>query len=1017
MADSTPREECYSAFDGGLAQAWNLDPQPAPQRWGAGLKQTAASPGPDGPDRPGASIDFSFRIEEDLVEPRPGGATARGPSIRFPEPGDTLGSFKIISELGRGAFGRVYLAEQAELGNRLVALKVAVSLGDEPRNLARLQHAHIVPIHSVHDDPGTGLRLICMPYVGGANLAEVLKTAGARLATQATGRSLVEALDRVGHSMTEAVLSTLGSIRSRTSLMGVKAVSSPAREVGSRAAGSPSRARPAWASYLARFSWWRELEDTPTPAGADPDGTYEPARRYLRSATYVQASVWIAARLAEALEHAHDRGILHRDIKPSNVLIASDGTPMLLDFNLSAVIRPGADDDSRAALGGTLPYMAPEHLDAFNPLGHTPPEAVGPAADIYGLGLILFEMVAGRHPFSDPPACPQISDTLRLMVQERKQGAPSARAINPMVPWSLESILRRCLDPDPAMRYTQAGDLAEDLRRLLDDRPLKHAPELSTRERLKKWARRHPWTTSSSTIGGAALGAVAACGMIAWSLADHLESSRARDRFAAFSRRFQECQLLLNTLSGPVERLDQGIVKADEALRAYHVGEPGDWRRSPDVRRLDARQRQTLCEAVSELVQLRARAGVWVARRTGSAEALRQAVAEAVAWLNRAERFDPRPSFVFYQDRAQYLAELGLKGQAEADRLRAQSRPPTTSRDYTALGSDLLAGGQPDRAERALSQAVALDPTRFWSWFALGLCHSQQGRHHEAAADFAVCSVLAPGFSWPHVNRGLALAAAGRLPEARAAYDRAIRDDPNFIEARVNRALCCLEQGDAATALADLDRVLSLGHHDAPILAARAEALARLGRRDEALRGFESALRERPGDPVLLVARGTFRLETDRDGARADFTRALERDPRNARAHLGMAYLMRRKDPAAALEHLDAALAADPDFGDALQLRALIRGRLGDERVEADIDRLERTPTAGHLYNAACALALLYQKSRAERHAERALVLLARAMAAGFAPSRAAADPDLRSIADRPDFRLALEGEKRGRME
>ncbi len=334
---------------------------------------------------------------------------------RFPRPGEIVAHFRINSELGQGAFARVYLAEQLNLADRPVALKVSAALGDEPRNLARLQHTHIVPIHSVHDDPDTGWRLICMPYVGGANLAEILRGAGAYLPSLATGGSLIDALDRMGHgvSATGASLVETGPSRPDGSsgpavISGEFALSSgESIDVATGGIGSPSRARSIWGRYFARLPWWNDL------AGHDPvpneQEEREPARRYLRSATYVQAAVWIVARLAEGLQHAHDRGLLHRDIKPSNILIAADGTPMLLDFNLSAELVEDPNEDgeqARARLGGTLPYMAPEHLDAFSGQGTTPPEAVGTAADIYALGLILFEMVAGQHPFSDPPPGP-----------------------------------------------------------------------------------------------------------------------------------------------------------------------------------------------------------------------------------------------------------------------------------------------------------------------------------------------------------------------------------------------------------------------------------------------------------------------------------------------------------------------------------------------------------------------------------------------------------------------------------
>src|SRR5262249_46640596 len=144
------------------------------------------------------------------------------------------------------------------------------------------------------------------------------------------------------------------------------------------------------------------------PALVPGDDPHQPSRQFLREATAVQAAVWIVARLAEGLDHAHSRGLLHRDLKPANILLAADGTPMLLDFNLPAESQPPSAEGEigRAMLGGTLPYMAPEHLDAFDPHGTTPADAVDERADIYALGLILFELLAGEHPIPMPASPP-----------------------------------------------------------------------------------------------------------------------------------------------------------------------------------------------------------------------------------------------------------------------------------------------------------------------------------------------------------------------------------------------------------------------------------------------------------------------------------------------------------------------------------------------------------------------------------------------------------------------------------
>jgi len=325
------------------------------------------------------------------------------------------------------------------------------------------------------------------------------------------------------------------------------------------------------------------------------------------------------------------------------------------------------------------------------------------------------------------------------------------------------------------------------------------------------------------------------------------------------------------------------------------------------------------------------------------------------------------------------------------------------------LGTSLLARGRPDLAELPLSRAVALDARRFWAWFTLGICHADQGRHADAAFDFSVSTTLAPDFAWPHLNRGLALARSGRLLEARVAYDRALELNPDFTEALVDRALACLELGDWDQATHDLDRAIALGRRTPSIWAARADALARLGRRDEAEQAFAEAIQAAdPNDPIPLVARGYSRLAADRAGAEADFARALHLDARNARAHLGRAYLLRRDDPHAALVQVEMALDSEPNFGDALQLRALLRARLGDPAAEADVNRLLQVPTPRHLYNAACALALLSRSAAEPRLVPLALDLLRRALDSGMPPACVADDPDLDALRESPNYSRLL---------
>ncbi len=190
--------------------------------------------------------------------------------------------------------------------------------------------------------------------------------------------------------------------------------------------------------------------------GPGPGATAE--RRLLADADWVEAVCWVGARLAEALAYAHERGVLHLDVKPANVLIHRGGRPLLADFNVSR--RGDAGDDQ--PFGGTPAYMAPEHLDAFNPAEATTPAAVDGRADVYSLGAVLFEMLTGARPFA-PRGDLAGSRTLSDMAAERRAGAPSPRARWPQVPAVLDRAVRRCLEPDPARRYQTASELARAL--------------------------------------------------------------------------------------------------------------------------------------------------------------------------------------------------------------------------------------------------------------------------------------------------------------------------------------------------------------------------------------------------------------------------------------------------------------------------------------------------------------------------------------------------------------------------
>ncbi|MBX9625817.1 MAG: serine/threonine protein kinase, partial [Gemmataceae bacterium] len=220
--------------------------------------------------------------------------------------------------------------------------------------------------------------------------------------------------------------------------------------------------------------------------GAAPGGAFL-ALEYVDGGTLQQQTAGVpqppreAARVVEtvarAVHHAHEHRIVHRDLKPGNILLTAGGVPKVADFGLARFLDAGVGLTQTTEFAGTPAYSAPEQVQ-------NRAAAIGPATDVYALGAVLYELLAGRRPF----AAGSVPEVLRAVVE--RDPVPPRRLVRD-VPRDLETVALKCLEKEPSKRYASAAELADDLRRFLAGEPVTARP-VGRVGRLARWARRHP---------------------------------------------------------------------------------------------------------------------------------------------------------------------------------------------------------------------------------------------------------------------------------------------------------------------------------------------------------------------------------------------------------------------------------------------------------------------------------------------------------------------------------------------
>jgi serine/threonine protein kinase/Flp pilus assembly protein TadD len=381
------------------------------------------------------------------------------------QPEGPLGDFRIVREVGRGGMGVVYEAVQISLGRR-VALKVLPFASTlDPRQLQRfkneaqaaahLHHQSIVPVYATGCE--RGVHYYAMQFIEGRTLAAIIQELrlGAKPPTQ-----------------------------------------SEPRPPGSGGNGCDET------TAYPRLPDGRGSVPTLPKAGISTE-------RSPQTPAYFRSVGQLAVQAAEALEHAHQLGIVHRDIKPANLLVDGRGQLWVTDFGLAHCQSQGGLTMS-GDLVGTLRYMSPEQALATR-------VTVDHRTDIYSLGVTLYELLTLEPAFNG-------RDRQELLRQIAFDEPRQPRRSNPAIPAEVETIVLKAMEKNPSERYGTAQELADDLERWLRDEPIL-ARRPSVGMRLRKWMRRHRPVVATATVAGVIL-------LMAVTLITLLAARRLREQLA-----------------------------------------------------------------------------------------------------------------------------------------------------------------------------------------------------------------------------------------------------------------------------------------------------------------------------------------------------------------------------------------------------------------------------------------------------------------------------------------------------
>jgi tetratricopeptide (TPR) repeat protein len=797
-----------------------------------------------------------------------------------------LGNYEILAELGRGGMGVVYLARQLSLG-RLVALKMlpAELAGDEHalarfrrevRALSRCEHPNIVKVLASGTMPD-GQLFYTMEYVTGCDLECIWRELAGLPADGPTSR-MAES------TWSDAVQS--GSRKQRQEI-----IRRQAQPTASDLANSGDSTKPASTSAL-------PLPPLPTaPRLRDDAGGCAPRLALLfRDA-------------ARALQAVHDQGLVHRDIKPANLMMTPDGQRIvLMDFGLAKGHNLTAATTQAGGFLGSLRFAAPEQLASGS-------QPVGPAADVRGLGVTLWELLSRRRLFADA------ADEKRLSQLIQDEDVPRLRSVDPGLDRDLDAIVARATERRPADRIATAGQMADYLQLYLDGKPLPIRPA-GVLELTGRWLRKRRSLVASAAATAAALVLMAVLFIVKmeqrqgqdqradaylvhvtqlqdlgqWSEArsllirceedldgtgreDLVDRVRLAHKDLAMVERLEEIpqrriMVVNSSAEGGEDGFDHSGANAAYRTAFFDYGldlERSDWSavsrliqesaiREPLLRALDewSDTRRKLRTSADRLVEI---------ANMADANNTRKAVRDAVQRKDRerlkdlASRIDDKP----HPPGTLHMLAVGLDANGERPTgegllKRAWHRDPTDCWANFDIATWCSNAPTPRFGEAVgyLRAAVAVRPQSAAIWVDLAHSLNNTGQRSEAVAAYQKALEIHKDFAFAYNGLGVTLYSQGKIDDAIAAYRKAIDYKKDNAIAYYNLGNAYREEVSTLDdAVLAYRKAIDIKENYAEAYHAVGRVLRDLKKPDEALAAFRKAIKVRKGYGTAYIDLGT----------------------------------------------------------------------------------------------------------------------------------------------------------------